>query len=69
MSAGAQGQAAGGTGRPSRTDRPIRFNDPKRNATYWARIDRIVSAAPPLSDEQRAVIRTAFTQTEARRAA
>ncbi|MFE0720215.1 hypothetical protein ACFW23_04585 [Streptomyces rochei] len=69
MSAVDQGQAAGGTGRPSRSDRPVRFDDPKRNAAYWARIDRIVSAAPPLSNEQRAIIRTAFTQTEARRAA
>lgn len=40
--------------------RPVRFADPKRNAAYWARIDRIVSEAPPLSNEQRAVIRTAF---------
>ncbi|MCZ9352958.1 hypothetical protein NGM36_24845 [Streptomyces mutabilis] len=69
MSAGTQGLAAGVTGRPSPADRPVRFEDPKRNAAYWARIDRIVSAAPPLSDEQRAVIRTAFSQTEARRAA
>lgn len=46
--------------RPARADRPVRFEDPARNAAYWARIDRIVDAAPPLSDEQRAVIRTAF---------
>jgi hypothetical protein len=43
-----------------RADRPIRDPDPKRNAAYWARIDRIVSEAPPLTAEQRAVIRTAF---------
>ncbi|MDX3042705.1 hypothetical protein PV383_36835 [Streptomyces caniscabiei] len=41
-------------------DRPVRDPDPKRNAAYWARIDRIVAEAPPLSNEQRAVIRTAF---------
>ncbi|GKQ37378.1 hypothetical protein [Streptomyces sp. A012304] len=58
--------AAGGVqlvdtpGRPARPDRPVRFADPARNAAYWARIDRIVDAAPPLTDEQRAVIRTAF---------
>jgi hypothetical protein len=45
-----------------RAARPIRFEDPARNAAYWARIDRIVAAAPPLSDEQRAVIRTAFSR-------
>jgi hypothetical protein len=27
---------------------------------YWALVDRIVAQAPPLTDEQRAVIRTAF---------
>lgn len=48
-----------------RPDRPIRFADPARNAAYWARIDRIVSAAPPLSDEQRAAIRTAFSRPAA----
>lgn len=47
--------------RPARVDRPVRFEDPERNAAYWARVDRIVDAAPPLSDEQRAVIRTAFS--------
>jgi hypothetical protein len=50
-------------------DRPVRFDDPVRNAAYWARIDHIVAAAPPLSQEQRAVIRTAFSQTRAREAA
>ncbi|MFK4100779.1 hypothetical protein ACI2L1_12030 [Streptomyces sp. NPDC019531] len=49
--------------------RPVRFDDPARNAAYWARIDAIVDSAPPLTDEQRAVIRTAFHQPEARRAA
>ncbi|MFG2683131.1 hypothetical protein [Streptomyces sp. NPDC048392] len=59
--------AAGGVATPPA--RPVRFDDPQRNAAYWARIDRIVAAAPPLSNEQRAIVRTAFTQPEARRAA
>lgn len=49
--------------------RPVRFADPARNAAYWARITRIVDAAPPLSDEQRATIRSAFHQPAERRAA
>jgi hypothetical protein len=44
-----------------RANRPVRDPDPKRNAAYWARIDAIVDQAPPLSPEQRAVIRTAFS--------
>lgn len=52
-----------------RPARPVRFADPARNAAYWARIDRIVDAAPPLTDEQRATIRAAFHQPKARRAA
>nr|WP_119589731.1 hypothetical protein [Streptomyces scabiei] len=60
--------AGGACGRPAlseaeqarRANRPIRDPDPKRNAAYWARIDAIVDQAPPLTDEQRAVIRTAF---------
>ncbi|WP_406199206.1 hypothetical protein OG331_22925 [Streptomyces sp. NBC_01017] len=40
--------------------RPVRFDDPARNAAYWARVDRIADAAPPLTDDQRAIIRTAF---------
>ncbi|MGW7239705.1 hypothetical protein, partial [Streptomyces sp. NPDC054804] len=52
-----------------RPDRPVRFADPARNAAYWARIDRIVDAAPPLTDEQRAVIRTAFHRPAPRAAA
>jgi len=43
-----------------RAARPIRDKDPARNAAYWARIDAIVDSAPPLSNEQKAVIRTAF---------
>jgi hypothetical protein len=63
--------AAGGntSGRPARADRPVRFEDPVRNAAYWARIDRIVAAAPPFTDDQRARIRAAFHQPEARGAA
>lgn len=48
------------SGRPARPDRPRRFDDDARNDAYWARIDAIVATAPPLSDSQRAVIRTAF---------
>lgn len=48
---------------------PVRFDDPARNAAYWARIDRIVAAAPPLTDTQRAIIRTAFHQPPTREAA
>ncbi|MFM9593373.1 hypothetical protein ACKI1O_28795 [Streptomyces scabiei] len=61
--------AGGACGRPAlseaerarRANRPVRDPDPKRNAAYWARIDAIVDAAPPLSDYQRAVIRAAFS--------
>jgi hypothetical protein len=42
---------------------------PERPAGYWERVDRIVAAAPPLTDDQRARIRTAFHQPEARKAA
>ncbi|MDX2696845.1 hypothetical protein [Streptomyces ipomoeae] len=59
--------AGGACGRPAlseaekarRANRPVRDPDPKRNAAYWARIDAIVDAAPELSLEQKAVIRTA----------
>jgi len=53
----------------SRPARPVRFEDPARNAAYWARIDRIVDAAPPLDDSQRAAIRAAFHQPRIREAA
>ena len=43
-----------------RAARPVRFKDPARNAAYWARIDRIVDAAPPLTDDQRATLRSIF---------
>ncbi|MDX3689916.1 hypothetical protein PV726_06110 [Streptomyces europaeiscabiei] len=52
-----------------RANRPVRDPDPARNAAYWARIDRIVDQAPPLTDEQRAVIRTAFLGARAQEAA
>jgi hypothetical protein len=63
VSAATNAVTAGGntSGRPARADRPVRFEDPVRNAAYWARIDAIVSSAPPFSDHQRAVIRTAFS--------
>ncbi|MFI0772346.1 hypothetical protein ACH4TQ_46885 [Streptomyces sp. NPDC021218] len=47
-------------GRPARPARP---------ADYWERIDRIVDQAPPLTNEQRAIIRAAFHQPTAREAA
>jgi hypothetical protein len=56
-------------GRPARRDRPVRFEDPARNQAYWARIDAIVDAAPPLTDTQRAIIRTAFHGAQAQEAA
>ncbi|MGX1512203.1 hypothetical protein [Streptomyces collinus] len=49
--------------------RPVRFEDPARNTAYWERIRRNVDQAPPLSNEQRAVIRTAFSQPRTREAA
>lgn len=75
MTAASAAETAGGVqlvdtpGRPARAARPVRDPDPARNAAYWARIDAIVDAAPPLSAEQRAIIRTAFHQPEARGAA
>ncbi|MDT9689420.1 hypothetical protein Q5762_13950 [Streptomyces sp. P9(2023)] len=35
---------------------------PARPAGYWERIDRIVAQAPPLTDAQRAKLRTIFHQ-------
>ncbi len=52
-----------------RANRPVRDPDPARNAVYWARIDAIVDQAPPLTIEQKAIIRTAFHGATARRAA
>ncbi|CAM5536748.1 hypothetical protein [Streptomyces canus] len=42
---------------------------PARPAGYWERVARIVDAGPPLANDQRARIRAAFHQPEARRAA
>lgn len=56
------------SGRPARPDRPRRFDDDARNDAYWARIDAIVATAPPLSDSQRCVIRTAFLGARAQEA-
>ncbi|QUI32469.1 hypothetical protein H9W91_17570 [Streptomyces alfalfae] len=42
---------------------------PARPAGYWERVRRIVDQAPPLTDEQRAVIRAAFTQPRTQEAA
>lgn len=60
-------RAAGDTsGRPAR---PVRFADPERNRAYWERIERNTAAAPPLSDEQKAIIRAAFHGSRQREAA
>lgn len=69
--------AGGACGRPAlseaeqarRAARPVRDPDPARNAAYWARIDAIVDEAPPLSMEQKAIIRTAFHGARAQEAA
>ena len=69
------GDARGIPGRPAlseaeqtrRANRPVRDPDPKRNAAYWARIDACVDLAPPLTLEQKAVIRTAFSTVTATR--
>ncbi|MER8004952.1 hypothetical protein [Streptomyces sp. NPDC094149] len=49
--------------------RPVRFDDPARNAAYWSRVARIAGQAPPLTDDQRARIRAAFHTPAAREAA
>ena len=70
MNAATTAVAAGDTsGRPARADRPVRFTDPARNVAYWARVQAIANAAPPLEPWQRAAIRTAFLQPAAREAA
>lgn len=63
------GDVRGIPGRPARPDRPVRFEDPARNAAYWARIDAIVSEAPPLTNEQKAIIRAAIHAPQERGAA
>lgn len=57
----AAGDARGTPGRPARPDRPRRFDDDARNNAYWARIIACADSAPPLSMEQRAALRTAFS--------
>ena len=69
MTASTSAETAGGVQLVDTPGRPARFADPDRNAAYWARIDAIVDQAPPLTDEQRAVIRTAFHQPAGREAA
>lgn len=64
----AETATARGAATPGRA-RPVRFEDPERNAAYWARIDRIVDQAPPLTDDQRARIRAAFHAPVLREAA
>ncbi|MEV6803173.1 hypothetical protein [Streptomyces sp. NPDC051129] len=54
------------TDAPAAGDVPGR---PARPAGYWDRVRRIVDQAPPLTPDQRARIRTAFHQPQARRAA
>jgi hypothetical protein len=65
--ASAGGALVGTPGRPASPDRPRRFDDDARNNAYWARIIACADAAPPLSMEQRAVIRTAFSTVTAPR--
>lgn len=63
------GGARGVPGRPARPDRPRRFDDDARNDAYWARIIACVASAPPLTDHQRCVIRSAFHQPAIKEAA
>lgn len=67
MTAPTSAPTAGGVATPPA--RPVRFEDPARNAAYWERIQRCVDQAPPLTPEQRAVIRTAFSAPRAQEAA
>ena len=66
---GTAGDARGVPGRPARPDRPRRFDDDTLNDAYWARVEAIAAAAPPLTQHQRAVIRTAFLGAAVREAA
>ncbi|WP_329471715.1 hypothetical protein OIE75_20430 [Streptomyces sp. NBC_01723] len=50
--------AAGGVATPPA--RPVRFEDPARNAAYWERVERNAAAAPPLTVEQIATLRGIF---------
>lgn len=54
---------------PRRPARPVRFDDPVKDAAYWARVDRIADAAPPLTDSQRAILRAQFHAPATREAA
>lgn len=66
MTAPTNTETAGGVatptpGRPASHGRPRRFQDDARNDAYWARIVACVDAAPPLSVEQKATLRTIFS--------
>lgn len=61
--------AGGARGTPGRPARPRRFDDDARNNAYWARVDAIADAAPPLSTEQKAILRGLFHQPAMREAA
>lgn len=50
-------ESAGGVQLVDTRSRPARPGAP---ADYWDRVRRIAAAAPPLSDSQRAAIRSAF---------
>lgn len=62
-------QLVGAPGRPAQPDRPVRFADPVKNQAYWDRIVACVDAAPPLTAEQKAIIRAQFHTPAAREAA
>ncbi|WP_228181958.1 hypothetical protein [Streptomyces anulatus] len=51
-------QITGTAGDPTVPGRPAHATH--GDAAYWARVRRVVDAAPPLSDEQRATIRAAL---------
>jgi len=60
--AGPQKQEGASVSSPRPPARPVRFDDPTRDASYWARVARIADQAPPLTADQRARIRAAFHQ-------
>ncbi|MEU3161377.1 hypothetical protein ABZ753_28710 [Streptomyces griseoincarnatus] len=45
---------------PRHPGRPVRFQDPERNAAYWERVKRAAASAPPLTTEQIATLRGIF---------
>lgn len=55
------GDARGVPSRPARPDRPRRFENDAQNEAYWARVIANADAAPPLSIEQKAALRTIFS--------